>query len=186
LKKKALTAAFALLVFGTTGGARADTAPYSGMQARDIKALSPQQMEDLRAGRGMGLALAAELNGFPGPSHVLELADALMLSPAVRERTRALLAAMKDEAVPLGQRLIAEEAALDRDFATSRIDDAGLRRRLEEIAGLQAELRYTHLKYHLTMRALLTPEQIASYDRLRGYAGASTPAHSGPGHTRHP
>jgi hypothetical protein len=52
--------------------------PYSGMQTRSIKALSEQQVADLTAGRGMGLALAAELNGYPGPFHVLELADKLI------------------------------------------------------------------------------------------------------------
>jgi hypothetical protein len=41
-----------------------------GMQSRPIKALSDQQVSDLRAGRGMGLALAAELNGYPGPSPI--------------------------------------------------------------------------------------------------------------------
>ena len=40
--------------------------PYAGMQSRPIKALSEQQVADLQAGRGMGLALAAELNGYPG------------------------------------------------------------------------------------------------------------------------
>ena len=54
--------------------------PYAGMQARSIKALSEQQIADLKAGRGMGLALAAELNGYPGPAHVLEVADQLGLS----------------------------------------------------------------------------------------------------------
>ncbi|MCX7274130.1 MAG: hypothetical protein NTV19_13305 [Burkholderiales bacterium] len=53
----------------------------SGVQARDIKSLSAQQMADLRAGTGMALALPAELNGYPGPSHALELADQLKLSP---------------------------------------------------------------------------------------------------------
>ena len=51
--------------------------PYTGFEARPIKALSEQQMADLRAGRGMGLALAAELNGparctcwsWPSPWH---------------------------------------------------------------------------------------------------------------------
>src|SRR3954447_9774092 len=51
--------------------------PYSGMQSRSIKALSDQQLADLKAGRGMGLALAAELNGYPGPSHLLELSEKL-------------------------------------------------------------------------------------------------------------
>jgi hypothetical protein len=46
--------------------------PYAGMQTRSIKALSEQQIADLKAGRGMGLALPAELNGYPGPAHVLD------------------------------------------------------------------------------------------------------------------
>ena len=37
--------------------------PYAGMQTRQIKALSAEQIADLKAGRGMGLAMAAELNG---------------------------------------------------------------------------------------------------------------------------
>ena len=41
--------------------------PYAGLEGRSVKALSEQQIADLRAGRGMGLALAAELNGYPGP-----------------------------------------------------------------------------------------------------------------------
>src|ERR687892_37699 len=73
--------------------------PYAGMQARPVKALSDQQIADLRAGRGMGLALAAELNGYPGPLHVIELADQLDLSGALRQRMRELYDAMKTEAV---------------------------------------------------------------------------------------
>src|SRR5262249_55492656 len=88
--------------------------PYAGLQQRTIKALSDQQLSDLREGRGMGLALAAELNGYPGPLHVLELADQLELSTDVRERVRQLYDAMKAEAVPVGKLLIAHEAALDR------------------------------------------------------------------------
>ena len=41
--------------------------PYVGSEKRSLKALTDQQIADLRAGRGMGLALAAELNGYPGP-----------------------------------------------------------------------------------------------------------------------
>jgi hypothetical protein len=55
--------------------------PYAGLQNRSIKTLSDQQIEDLTAGRGMGLALAAELNGYPGPIHAIELAEQLHLSP---------------------------------------------------------------------------------------------------------
>ena len=77
--------------------------PYAGLQERPVKALSEREVADLRAGRGMGLALAAELNGYPGPLHVLEHADALGLTPEQRGRSQALFDAMKADAVPLGQ-----------------------------------------------------------------------------------
>ncbi len=182
---KGLLAVCALIALGVAT-AGAETSPYAGMQIRGIKALSPQQVDDLREGRGMGMALAAELNSYPGPAHVLELATALGLSPEARERTQALFAAMKQEAIPLGQELVAKEAALEQGFATGRIDDRGLRRSLGDIARLQGELRYTHLKYHLATRALLTSDQVASYDKLRGYAGEPGPAHGAAGHQHKP
>src|SRR3954470_17393101 len=92
--------------------------PYAGMQARPIKALSEQQVADLSAGRGMGLALAAELNGYPGPVHVLELADKLNLSADQRDSVQRLFDSMKAEALPLGARLLEQEADLDKQFAT--------------------------------------------------------------------
>src|SRR6185295_19764383 len=73
--------------------------PYAGMQTRPVKALSEQQVADLRAGRGMGLAMPAELNSYPGPMHVLEHATALGLTAEQRERTAALVATMKAEAI---------------------------------------------------------------------------------------
>src|ERR1700681_1945861 len=86
-----------ILILGALMLASAASAqtPYAGMQARPIKALSEQQLADLGAGRGMGLALAAELNGYPGPAHVLELGDALHLTAAQRARTELLFAEMK-------------------------------------------------------------------------------------------
>src|SRR5258707_2351773 len=81
--------------------------PYSGLETRPIKALSDQQIADLKAGRGMEMALAAELNGYPGPLHVLELAQALGLTQAQRDRMAELFGAMKAEAVALGEKLIA-------------------------------------------------------------------------------
>src|SRR3977135_712198 len=98
--KQFVTLSIAALVIAI-GTAVAQT-PYAGMQTRSIKALSDQQIADLRAGRGMGLALAAELNGYPGPSHVLELADKLDLSPDQRAGVARLFDSMKAEAVPLG------------------------------------------------------------------------------------
>ena len=87
-------------------GAKPSAGPYAGLERRAVASLSEEQIADLRAGRGMGLALSAELNGYPGPLHIIELAEALGLTPDQRGRVQALQAAMKAEAVPLGERLI--------------------------------------------------------------------------------
>ena len=143
--------------------------PYAGLQQRAVKALSDQQVADLQAGRGMGLALAGELNGYPGPSHVLELADQLQLNSEQRERIRQLFDSMKAEAIPVGEKLIADEAALDRAFAEQQIEPATLASLTAQIGATQGSLREVHLKYHLTTAALLTPHQRYRYVELRGY-----------------
>jgi hypothetical protein len=151
-------------------GAAVAQTPYAGMQARSIKALSDQQIADLRAGRGMGLALAAELNGYPGPNHLLELADKIGLSDAQRASTRGMFEAMKAETIPIGERLIAQEAALDKLFADHAITPEKLNAATAEIGATQAELRAAHLKYHLSTVAMLQPSQIQQYTALRGYS----------------
>ncbi|MEH2480483.1 Spy/CpxP family protein refolding chaperone [Nitrobacteraceae bacterium AZCC 2146] len=143
--------------------------PYSGMQTRPIKALSDQQVADLNAGRGMGLALAAELNGYPGPSHVLELADKLDLTAGQRDGVKALFDSMKSEALPLGSKLIQQEAELDHQFASRVVTPESLSASTASISATQGALRETHLKYHLSTVALLTPDQMTRYAQLRGY-----------------
>jgi len=150
--------------------------PYAGFEQRTIKALSAQQIADLRAGRGMGLALAAELNGYPGPSHVLELARELELTDAQRTHIEALFAAMKAETIPIGERLIAEEAALDRQFAARAITPASLTTAVTAIGTTQASLRAAHLKYHLSIIDVLNPTQIRRYGELRGYTSTDPPS----------
>lgn len=151
--------------------------PYAGMQGRSIKALSDQQMGDLAAGRGMGLALAAELNGYPGPSHVLELADRLELSADQRAEVKRLFDSMKAEAVPLGSKLIEQEADLDRQFANHTVTPESLRTSTAALAATQGLLRETHLKYHLSTGAILSPSQMTKYAELRGYGGAPQHMH---------
>jgi hypothetical protein len=143
--------------------------PYAGMQTRTIKALSEQQVGDLKAGRGMGLALAAELNGYPGPAHVLELADKLELSAAQRSEVQRLFDSMKAEAMPLGIRLIEQEADLDRQFAGRTVTPESLKAATGAVATTQGILRESHLKYHLSTAALLNPAQMLKYAELRGY-----------------
>jgi len=143
--------------------------PYAGQESREIKALSPQDVSDLLAGKGMGFAKAAELNGYPGPMHVLELAPQLQLTPEQKVGTDALFKKVKARAVDIGRQLVEEERALDRQFSSKSITPASLQSSLERIGKLQAELRRVHLETHLEQIALLSDTQIAAYSKLRGY-----------------
>ena len=143
--------------------------PYAGMQQRSVKALSEQQIADLRAGKGMGLALAAELNGYPGPIHVLELGDQLNLSAEQRQRVQQLYETMKAGAIAAGEKLIESERALDQEFATQKMTEARLTLLAAQIGERQAALRAVHLKYHLSTAELLSVDQRQRYSELRGY-----------------
>lgn len=137
----------ALLLLAANAQAQAPAAsPYAGFEERPIKALSAQQISDLKAGRGMGLALAAELNGFPGPLHVLELAAKLELTDEQQAKVEQLFADMKAEAVPIGERLIGQEGDLDRQFASRTVTPASLAAGTEAIGLTQGGLRNAHLK----------------------------------------
>ena len=171
---------FALLGLFVTAQGQAPS-PYAGQEGRPIKALSETEMRDLAEGRGMGLAKAAELNSYPGPLHVLELADRLELSQAQRLASEALIPPMREKALALGAQVIAAERDLDRAFAERSVDADYLRRQVEKIASLQGELRANYLETHLAQRAILTLEQIDRYNTLRGY-GSSTKSNHHHGH----
>jgi Spy/CpxP family protein refolding chaperone len=167
------TALFALLLAASSVPALAQhrhapaASPYAGFEKRAVKALSDQQVADLKAGRGMGYALAAELNGYPGPSHVLEFGEKLRLTEAQRRRIHDLFDAMKAETIPLGERLIAQEAELDRQFSGRTVTTASLSEATAAIGATQGALRAAHLKYHLSTVEVLTPDQVGMYNDLR-------------------
>jgi len=157
--------------------------PYAGLQDRDIKSLSPEQIEQYRTGEGMGLALPAELNDYPGPKHVLEMAADLELSAEQRTAVQAAFDSMHAEAVRLGEAVVERERRLDALFAGSTVAPEALRASLDEIGRLQAELRYAHLAAHVETQRVLTPEQIERYGHLRGYGdGEHSHGHHGHGH----
>src|ERR1700737_2095620 len=169
-----------MVVFaGLSSTALAQSAqPYSGMQTRPIKALSDQQVADLKAGRGMGLALAAELNSYPGPSHLVELSDQLGLTSEQLSSMKRMFDAMKAETIPIGENLVAQEQELDRLFAENVISEQQLKEATENIGETQGRLRNAHLRYHLQARAILQPSQTRRCAELRGYgAEPQAPAH---------
>ncbi len=161
----------------------AENAPYAGQQSRAISSFSEADIASIEAGEGWGLALPAELNGWPGPAHVLELASALELDPTQTERVEALFAAMKTDAQAAGARLLDAERALDAAFKSGEIDAARLKTLLEEAAAARGVLREVHLSAHLETTPLLTPHQRMIYARMRGYEGGAQADHSG--HTGH-
>jgi Spy/CpxP family protein refolding chaperone len=150
--------------------------PYAGQQARTIKALSDEDIAALSKGEGMGMAKAAELNGYPGPKHVLTLATKLGLTEDQQRRVTAIFDRMSAAAKLLGGELIAREQALDQLFAKGEITPDRLAAETAAIAELQGRLRAVHLAAHLETRALLQPDQIARYEQLRGYGDPATPA----------
>ena len=148
---------------------------YAGLQSREIKALSAEQMADLKEGRGMGASLAAELNGVPGPLHVLELKEKLHVSQQQLTVLEGIMSHMKAQARDLGARLVTEEAALDRAFASGSADEQLIRSSTARIADLQGQLRAVHLLAHLKTRQLLSAEQVRAYNLARGYAPHERP-----------
>jgi|SRR4029077_354070 hypothetical protein len=148
----------------------ADTSsPYSGQETREIKALSRDEIIAYLSGDGMGFAKAAELNHYPGPKHVLQLADQLQLSEEQRRKTQAVFEEMSSKAINFGKQLVEKEQLLDSRFAEANISDAELRQLVTDISVLHGQIRATHLQAHFAERAVLTVDQLIRYDALRGY-----------------
>jgi Spy/CpxP family protein refolding chaperone len=163
--------------FAFVAAASAADKPYAGLETRRIKALSDQEIADYLQGHGMGASKVAELNHYPGPRHVLDQSDELGLSATQLAKANEIWQAMDVKARALGETIVAKEAALETSYASGEATPADTRAVLDEVARLQADLRYTHLSAHLAMRSLLSSDQIAKYDALRGYAdGTVAPA----------
>lgn len=161
----------ALVAFANT------STPYAGQESRTIKALSEKTIKGYEEGKGLAYAKAAELNHFPGPRHVLDLAEALDLSDQQILKAEALFINMKRNASALGKQFVKKEQELDSAFSRGNITEDTLKVLLTDISALQADIRYVHLHAHLLQRALLTTHQIHLYDQLRGYSVPSGGKH---------
>lgn len=159
------------LTFVTAAAAYAQQHDHSAMtnSAGGTTTLSAEQVAQLLAGEGMGLAKAAELNHYPGPKHVLEYATQLEITADQQRQLESIRAEMLAAAKRIGAELVEAERTLDRSFERRHVDPNRLRMLTGTIGRLEGELRAAHLQAHLTTRALLSTEQIARYDKLRGY-----------------
>jgi Spy/CpxP family protein refolding chaperone len=179
---RTLLAAFAAFSFAPPAlAADMPASPYAGQQARSIKALSVEDVAALRKGEGMGMAKAAELNGYPGPAHVLALARQLSLTEDQSRQMQLVFDRMSAAAKPLGDEVITHERTLDQLFAEGRANQDRVTAETASIGELQGRLRSVHLAAHLEMRALLTSDQITNYQRLRGYGDRAMPSQHHPG-----
>lgn len=153
--------------------------PYVPHANRAVKALSEDEIAGLLEGRGLGFALVAELNGYPGPLHTLELAEPLELTATQVNRTREIFDEMKAEVSRAGALLVERERRLDGLFARGEAEAEAVESALSEIGALRARIRNGHVQAHLRLRPLLTEAQVASYSALRGYTGDEAGAGSG-------
>jgi len=124
------------------------------------------------------MALVADHNGYPGPKHVLEMKDKLQITPQQQSAVEKLFVQMKQQAIAKGKEVLGAEALLEQMFASGNTE-AELRAQTERVGVLRAELRWVHLSAHLEARKLLTPEQLAAYQRLRHHGGLATAPSSG-------
>jgi Spy/CpxP family protein refolding chaperone len=109
----------------------------------------------------------------------LDQANDLGLSAVQVAKAREIWQAMNVKASALGETIVAKETVLETSFSSGVATPADTRAVLDELARLQADLRYTHLAAHLAMRSVLSADQIAKYDALRGYADGTV---APPGH----
>ncbi|SDI56907.1 periplasmic heavy metal sensor [Aliiruegeria lutimaris] len=159
----------------------AQDAPYAGQQERTISSFSEADIASIEAGEGWGLALPAELNGWPGPAHVLEMADALSLDTEQRSQIETIFDEMKMAAKSEGRRMLDAEAALDAAFRSGEIDPERLVKLLAAAEAARAALRQVHLGAHLRTAPFLTPHQKMLYSQARGYQGGAGFDHSAHG-----
>ncbi len=177
MKARLATAVLTIAIAGVSASAQSPEArherhvakqPAPVVQERSVASLSAEEIGGLMEGSGMGMALVAELNHYPGPRHVLDMAGALGLTPEQKRAAEEVFRRMNERAVALGMKIVEGEKALDEAFASGEIDREHLERGVAAVAALRGELRTAHLLAHLEMKAILKPEQIAAYETLRG------------------
>jgi len=89
----------------------------SGVRSNSLRtSLSREDIDELKRGGGWGLAKAAELNGMPGPLHLLELKDEIPLTPEQVEAVTAVYKRMRVAAVAEGERFLDAEQDLEDAF----------------------------------------------------------------------
>ncbi|MBC8258066.1 MAG: hypothetical protein H8E38_03530 [SAR324 cluster bacterium] len=147
--------------------------PYIGQEKWEIKSLSPDDVKGLLEGLGTpfgGMAKLGELNGYPGPRHVLDLSEKMNLTESQKIQIEGIFNEMKIESIKLGRQIIEVEKQMNEEFGNQSISKESLQIKLKKSAKIYGQLRFVHLKAHLQMIQILSQRQIILYNQLRGYS----------------
>lgn len=145
------------------------TSSYIEQLNSSVRGLSSQEIDNLVNGEGAGYARMAELNSYPGPRHVLDLRSQLNLSSQQNKEIQTVFEQMNSDAKSIGKMILVKEKQLSNAFASGKISNTELEQATNELGQLYGKLRKTHLKAHLRITPLLSPQQIQKYNELRGY-----------------
>ncbi|MEM7646715.1 MAG: hypothetical protein AAF203_07400 [Pseudomonadota bacterium] len=159
--------------------------PYVKQKNNQIKAITQNDLEGLEKGSGMpfgGMAKAAELNGLPGPRHVLDMEEEIQLSKTQKKQVAEIFEKMNREARKWGAELIEIERLMDTKMKTGEIKSGSLQRLVRQSAIKYGELRFSHLVAHLETAKVLSKDQVQIYNKVRGYGDGDPCNNIPPGH----
>jgi Spy/CpxP family protein refolding chaperone len=131
----------------------------------------PPDRDVLEKGEGGGMGMLAEMYGYPGPKHLLDIHDSLRMGPGQVQRIANLYDEMRAAAAGKGQMIIVKEEELEDLFGSGRADEPTVRKLASEIGRMRGDLRAVHLTAHLKAWGLLTEEQRTRYKAIREAAG---------------
>ena len=146
--------------------------PYSALAALLVfctasLAQVPQDRDALLNADGMNQASFAEMNGYPGPKYVLDLADKLNLTAEQRKSVQESYTEMITRAKELGKQIVGIEKELNDAFAQGFVNQKSVGNDAEEIGRLRGRLRAIYLVAFMKTKAALNESQIALYRKLR-------------------
>jgi Spy/CpxP family protein refolding chaperone len=164
-----MLAAVALAGCGESG--RQDD--FAEWQGHEIRSLSPTQVQALQDGDEASFAWAAERNGYPGAQHILELASKLELSDDQVTRVTQLRDETRQAAQTVGAQVLQSYVDLEALFRAGNVGPSAMQTASERTGTLEGQLMSIHLAAHIQARTILTAQQNAEYQQLRGYEDAA-------------
>lgn len=127
----------------------------------------PSDRDILLNGEGAGQGFFAELHGYPGPKHVLDMAKDLQLTEDQKRILQTIYEDMLGRAKELGHSIVNIEEEFDAAFAQGLVTVKSIQDDAEEIGRLRGKLRAVHLVAHAKTQKVLTANQLSLYKKLR-------------------